>query len=344
VKSSLRPSTPEDASAIKALWQEAGLWLNSDPLELHWKYWQPRADWPGPRSFVMARGEKILAHAGLIPGVCAVGSRRLSTIHMIDWAALGTAAGAGVSLMKHVGRSADVLLAIGGSAQTLKILPHLGYRAAAPVTTFVRTLHPLRILAPSAHSAWKLPARFARSVYWKLRAPSPTLEDWQVTLVPASETRSLLSVLPAATENTAVLERNEALLRHALACPIAPMQLYSVAQGGRIRGYFLLSFVMGQVRLADCWIDSQDSFDWSALVYCAVRAAKRERRAAELVAWASDPLLTKCLLQCGFHARVTQPVQFLAPASVNFSVANLRLQMLDNDAAYRHLGRKAFLA
>ena len=327
-----------------ALWQQAGLWLSSDQLELHWKYWQPRADWPGPRSFVMARGNEILAHAGLIPGVYTLGSRRLSTVHMIDWAALGTAAGAGVSLMKHVGRSADVLLAIGGSAQTLQILPHLGYRAAAPVTTFVRTLHPLRILAPSAHSAWKLPARLARSVFWKLRAPSPALKDWQVSPVPAGEVGSLLSVLPVATENTAVFERNEALLRHALACPIAPMRLYSVAHGGRMRGYFLLSFVMGQVRLADCWIDSQDSLDWSALVHCVVREAKRERRAAELVAWASDPLLTKCLLQCGFHARGTQPVQFLAAASADFPVANLRLQMLDNDAAYRHLGRKAFLA
>jgi hypothetical protein len=29
---------------------------------------------------------------------------------------------------------------------------------------------------------------------------------------------------------------------------------------------------------------------------------------------------------------------------VDFPVANLRLQMLDNDAAYRHLGRNAFLA
>ena len=344
MKSSLRPSTPDDAPALVALWHEAGLRANTDPLELHWKYWQPRADWPGPRSFVMTRGDEILAHAGLIPAVCAVGSHRLSTVHLIDWAALGTAAGAGVSLMKHIGRSADVLLAIGGSAQTLKILPHLGYRASAPVTTFVRTLHPLRLLAPSVHSSWKLPARFARSVFWKLRAPSLALKDWQVRAVPASETGSLLSVLPVATENTAVLERNEALLCHALACPIAPMRLYSVAHGGRMRGYFLLSFVMGQVRLADCWIDSQDSLDWRALVHCAVREATRERRAAELVAWASDPLLTKCLLQCGFHARGTEAVQFLAGASVDFPVANLRLQMLDNDAVYRHLGRNAFLA
>ena len=327
-----------------ALWQEAGLRANSDPLELHWKYWQPRADWPGPRSFVMARGTEILAHAGLIPAVCARGSQRLSTVHLIDWAALGSAVGAGVSLMKHIGRSTDVLLAIGGSAQTLAILPHLGYRTAAPVTTFVRTLHPLRILAPSAHSTWKLPARFARSVFWKLRAPSPALEDWTVSPVPASEAGALIAVLPAPTEHIAVLERNEALLRHALACPIAPMRLFSVAHGARVRGYFLLSFVMGQLRLADCWIDSQEPSAWRALVHCAVREAKREHRAAELVAWASDPLLTECLRQCGFHARGIEPVQFLPAAGVDFPVANLRLQMLDNDAAYRHLGRSAFLA
>jgi hypothetical protein len=212
------------------------------------------------------------------------------------------------------------------------------------VTTFVRTLHPLRIFAPSAHSTWKLPARFVRSVFWKLLAPSPALDDWQVSPVMPDEVGSLLSVLPVASENIAVLERNEGLLRHTLACPIAPMRLYSVARESRVRGYFLLSFVMGQARLVDCWIDSAAAVDWRALVQCAVREATRERRAAELVAWASDARLTECLLQSGFHARGTQPVQFLAANGVDFPAAALRLQMLDNDAAYRHLGRASFLA
>src|SRR5277367_713063 len=102
---------------------EAGLIANTSADEQRWKYWQERPDWPGPRSYVMTRGSEILAHAALVPGVFATDSQRVRVVHLIDWAARPSATGAGVSLMKHIGRLTDALLAIGGSAQTRKILP-----------------------------------------------------------------------------------------------------------------------------------------------------------------------------------------------------------------------------
>ena len=323
---------------------EAGLSANTSADEQRWKYWQERPDWPGSRSYVMTRGSEILAHAALVPGMFATDTRRFRVIHLIDWAARPSATGAGVSLMKHVGRLTDSLLAIGGSAQTQKILPHLGFRSCGTVTSYVRTLRPLRIVTPSVHNHWRLLPRLARSAYWTLTAPAINTDGWQARPIVASEIAALAGVLPAPTREMAVLERSESLLRYVLQCPGVPMELFALERGGGVRGYFLLGFAPRQARLVDCWVQSTDPQDWRALLNCAVLAAKRRPRVAELVSWASDPMLSVCMRECGFHARGAQEVRLLSSDRANFPSITVRLQMLDNDAAYRHLGRTEFLA
>lgn len=347
--SSIRPTTVADAPALGALMAEAGLRPNSEPAHLEWKYWHQRADWPGARSFVMTRGDEILAHAAITPGACLVRTRdlpthRIPTAHVIDWAARPTATGAGVSLMKYIRQSTTALLAIGGSAQTLRLLPHLGFRPLNVVTCYVRPLHPARILTPSAHPVSTLLPRLARSMLWKLQAPSSEINGWSVRQVDSAELFRVCSVLPAPAVETAVLERSEALFRYALACPISPMSLHVVEHSGRTRGYFLLAFALRQARLADWWIDSGDPADWHALLQCAVLQAKQHPHAAELIAWGSDAALSERLRDCGFHARAEMPVQVLAPRNPELAQSPLRVQMLDNDAAYRHGGLIEFLA
>jgi hypothetical protein len=39
---------------------------------LHWKYWTPRDDYQEPRSFVIERGDKIVAHAAVWPAKAKV--------------------------------------------------------------------------------------------------------------------------------------------------------------------------------------------------------------------------------------------------------------------------------
>src|SRR5579863_6860777 len=159
-----RPSTPADVPAIIALLAQAGLRPNVEPQDLHWKYWQPRADWTGPRSFVLTDGSAILAHGGIIPGSCAWESRRLKTLHVIDWAASPREIGAGVALMNYIGQQAEALLAIGGSAQTMQILPNIGFRVTGMVTGYARAVSPLRLLRDARPRNWRLLARFARSL------------------------------------------------------------------------------------------------------------------------------------------------------------------------------------
>jgi hypothetical protein len=344
-KSSIRPSSSDDAPALAALMAEAGLIPNSEPGALRWRYWLERPEFPGPRSFVLTRNGELLAHAAIIPGVIRCwDERRIRTLHIIDWAALPSATGAGVSLMKYLGQGTDALLAIGGSAQTLKLLPHLGYKTHGTATCFVRTLHPTRILTPSIHPTWKLPARLARSMLWSLQAPSGGTEGWSATRITAAELARVAATLPLPRREMAVFERDAESFRYILGCPSVEAQMFVVERAGRARGYFLLTFALRQARLADCWLDSEDAAEWGALIQCAVQAAKRHARAAELAAWASDPLLPRSLLACGFHDRGGLPVQLLGPRAAALSAGILRVQMLDNDAAYRHNGRNEFWA
>jgi hypothetical protein len=60
----------------------------------------------------------------------------------------------------------------------------------------------------------------------------------------------------------------------------------------------------------------------------------QKRAIAELAAWGSDPVLSASLEECGFHPRFTMPVSIRSSKAIDLSAVALRVQMLDNDAAY----------
>jgi hypothetical protein len=342
-RTGIRPSTPADELAITDLLLEAGLRPNMKSDELYWKYWQERADWPGSRSFVLTKGRQVLAHAAIIHGAFVCAGRRVRVIHMIDWAARPSAPVAGVSLMKHVSRLTDALLAVGGSEQTLRILPHLGFTQCGVVKGYVRPLHPLRVLTSWTGASWRVPPRFLRSAFWAVQAPKDQFPDWYALRVEPGDVRRIAALASVRREHGVSLERSESLLAYFLACPIASMELYALEKAGRLRGYFLLSHVPGQARIADSWLDTDAESDWRALFQCAVREAGRNRDAAELLAWASDSLHAGCLEKCGFHTRFARPVQVLPSKSFQMPDVAFRVQMLDTDAAFHHPGSPSLL-
>jgi hypothetical protein len=332
----VRASTPEDGPAIVALMRDAGLEPHDDPAHLQWKYWQERPDWPGSRSYVFTDGLQILAHGAVIPGACQWKGGRGRVIHMIDWAARRSEVGVGVALMKHIGRLSDFLLGIGGSAHTLQIMPRIGYQACGTVAGYSRPLSPVALLSSPGRPHWKRIPRFARSALWSLMAPSGGEEDWITRRIEANETREIAGALPTERADAVVFERTEILFRHLLACPMAPMELFAMDRGGSIAGYFLISYVPGQARLADCWMNSSDLRDWCALVQSAVRQAVRRQGAAELVTWSSDPMLSAALQSCGFHVRLTLPIYVRSSGSLQVPTQTMRVQMVDNDACYNY--------
>jgi hypothetical protein len=338
VTRSARHTTAADVPGVLALFDAAGLRPNREPQHLHWKYWQPRPDWPSPRSFVLTDGNELIAHAALVPASCAWERQRIRLIHLIDWAARPGAVGAGVALMKHLGQRAEALLAVGGSAETQQILPHVGYCPAGAVTGYVRPLFPLRLLSADGVPLGRTLARIARNAAWTLAAPTRRGAEWQARRLAGADIEQIATVLPRSVRGMAVLERSIELFRYMLACPIVPMALFAVERAGRMRGYFLLASAPGQVRIADCWLDSDEPGDWRAMILCAVEEARRDPQAAEVVIWANDRLLAESLRACGFHARVRIPVQLRAAAGLAKPPLPLRVQMLDTDAAFLHHG------
>jgi len=321
-----------------ALFAEQHMFGNFDPQFLSWKYWQPRADWPGPRSFVVTGGDELIAHAAIVPGVFAWGGRRVAILHMYDWAArAGT--GAGVTLLKQIGRMTDALLAVGGGTETLSILPHLGFRPAGVATAYARPLYPMRIVRVGP--AWKLLPRLARAVL-RRSAAAASDSSWRARRLDTAELSQIRSVLPRPVGGLAVMERSVDLFHYLLSCPGFPMHLYAVERGSWVRGYFLLASVAGQARIADCWMESDEPSDWRALILCAVEQAKRDPQAAEVVMLASDPLLATALQSCGFHARFQIPIQIRSTGQDTIPEGTLRVQMLDNDAAYIWERRNAY--
>lgn len=337
----VRPSVPADAPAILDLLRGAGLAPDDHPDHLYWKYWQPRADWVGSRSYVLTSGDEILAHAGIVPGVCHRNEVRRRVIHLIDWAARSTEAGAGALLMKRLGKLADYLIAIGGSRDTLSMLPVLGYQHCGVVSGYVRVLSPLHILrnARAREDGWKAGARFARSVVWSALASEPSSGTWRVRRVTADELQDgSHTIIPQTTSNLLLFERSETFLRYFIGCPIVPIELYVMEREHLAQGYFILSFVPGQARLADCWINSTSHSDWLALVQLAVNAASQRDGLAELAAWSTDPMLAAALEGCGFHRRLTLPIYLRGGRNDQGLQAPPRVQMAENDASYLYFG------
>lgn len=314
--------------------RQAGLHPQTDPQHLHWKYWQERSDWPGPRSFVLTDGHDLLAHGALVPGTLCSGETRQRVVHMIDWAARRDAVGAGVLLMKYVGRQTDFLLGIGGTEHTRKIMPLIGYRFCGNVTAYVRPLSSIRLLQRPGGPRWKLGPRLARSVLWSVSAPRGDVGAWRPHPIGPEDVTQIADVLPQAMQGLPVLERSPEFFRHALACPIVPVELYALRKAGRVGGYFVLSRTPAQARLVDLWMDSADPVDWRALVQSAVGQARDQADAAEIGAWSSDARLSRALRECGFHARFTVPIYLRGTASVTPPEHTPRVQMLDNDAFY----------
>lgn len=340
----IRPSTPEDGPAIVALMRSAGLQPHGGPDHLHWKYWQERADWPGSRSFVLTDGRDLLAHVAVVPGAFWFGGTRARVVHLVDWAARREAAGAGIRLSRHVSQMSDFALATGGSRDTLRILPLMGYIDCGSISGYVRALSPIGILSTDIPSGWKLVPRMARSLLWSLAAPRGDTAGWRVRRIGIDAIEQICVPGPNQVLGKVVFERSPALLRHVLTCPIVPTELYGLEKGGRIEGYFLMSYPPGQARIADMWIASEEPADWRALINAAVNQAGSKGRLAELVVWSSDPSLSQILEDCGFHERLSLPISLRASANTAIPRDIMRVQMLDSDAFYLYFGRNELWA
>src|SRR5579872_592000 len=114
---------------------------------LAWKYFDgPGGPCEGSACSLIARSAgRVIAHVGWCPRQFVVSggaAAPVSTMHAIDW--LGSAAhpGLGALLVLRAFATAKAQYAVGGSAQSLALLPRLGFEQKGAVAVFRKVLAP----------------------------------------------------------------------------------------------------------------------------------------------------------------------------------------------------------
>jgi hypothetical protein len=305
------------------------------PELLRWKYDEPRPDWSGPRSFIWKNGHAITAHACMCPVTYTLPSGDVTGSYLIDWAASRTSAGAGVTLLRSLASRCDTLFAVGGSADTRRILPKLGYRHVCDLRFYARVLRPWRQFQTDPFPRrWKAPLRLARNTIRSL-APIPDApRDWAERRIDTFES-STQALLDARAESAfPCSRRTPELMNYYLRCPSAVFTAALLLRANVPSGWYVLSRVAGQVRIADLWVNSGSSADWSAACTLAVRAASADPEACELVASASIPPTIEAVIRAGFRFHHAEPVFVLDPRKMFASTQSLNVTFLESDLAY----------
>ena len=347
MRSQFRSTSSADAPAISAFLKDIFDMTPEnpavDPRHMQWKFWDEWGDWPESRGYVMTQDEGIVAHGAVVPLTCLWDDRRIKVVRVIDWGAKAKPVGSGVMLMKRIGQMADAVMAVGGTEMTLKIFAALGAKKCGMAHCYARPLRPLRRML-SEKGDWRAGARFARGLVWSLQAPSLIPAGWTARRVTPSQLASTPFPRPTPSPGMAVFERSTASLDYYLRCPSVPFELYMVERNQVARGYFLLAILPRQVRIAESWVDSQNVEDWRALHLLAVHQARQHSEAVEVATMCSDPVTRQSLEECGFHDRGSVELHLLDCSRKGLPVADLRVQMLEGDAAYLHDGSGSLFA
>ena len=306
------------------------------PALIHWKYFAPRPDWIGSRSYVYRDGGRIVAHGCVVPITLPLVDGALRLISVVDWAAATSIRGIGRSLMADLTALVDARLAFGGSSMGRALLhrsklsnPFASWRRGS------RIIRPSRVPQSSGTNVVVSALRWARDSTRLTMLPLVSHGEWRATLVPCFD-----DALPDAARTNGRSDfvlplRTPALLNYMLACPAARVRGYLLTWRGRPRGHLLLFCVNGQVRVGDLQIDSVLDDDWKVCHAIAVRVAREDfPEAWSASADAFAPAMEQALRRVGY--RLSPPGQCRAQdPGARLSASQLpALSMIDSDAAW----------
>jgi hypothetical protein len=292
-----------------------------NPSLLQWKYWEPREDYLQPRSFVLERDGRIVAHAGLWPVKVCTGMKNELGIHLIDWAADPGVSGAGVFLLQRLAETCDFLYAIGGTEITLSILRTLGFRQIAEALVWARPIRPWRQILNHQSVDLRLPLRLVRNFWWS-RAPRATVEDGWRALQLSEDHLNGLGVFTK--------ERDDSFFRYIQRCPLARCLMFNVFENDHPVGCFVLSAKWEQTRFAGVWLEDTSPRAWRAVFQLAQDAALRLTSTSEIVVRGTTEACAEAAAQTGMRLRAKVPVLVQRKAGADGPLP-LQFHFLDND-------------
>jgi hypothetical protein len=266
----------------------------------------------------MERDGRIIAHVGLWPVTVRNGTKRERGVHAMDWAADPHARGAGWALIKNLTRTFDFVYGIGGEDITRAILPKLGFRTVAEALTWARPIRPLRQMLKHPSRDWRLPPRFARNLWWSQIPLRQLSSDWAAFAATAEG-----FAIPAG-------ERDESFFRYLQQCPVATCLTFNIANKGRVVGFFALSVVREQARVAGVWLESPSPEIWRIAFHLAHNAALKHTNVSELVARCSTEASVIGAKQAGLRLLKRTPVVLFRNDGSEV-LPPLQFQMCDSD-------------
>jgi hypothetical protein len=287
---------------------------------LRWKYFQPRLDWAGPRSFVIEKAGRLVAHAGVWPVMLKDGT---AGVHLIDWASDPQSPGAGVTLLHRITKTYAFVIGIGGSPQTMAIFPKFGFQHAGEALTWARPIRPLRQMFRHQAKNMGLVGRAARNLWWSV-SPSRAVPGG-FRAVPSSSVR------------------DGAFFQYLTQCPMADFLSFTILRKGQSAGSFALSICGDQARVAGIWLeDPSDSANWRAAFLLAQEAALRHTGCSELIARAALEASAAGAAQAGMRIRKRFPA-FLYSKHDWRGAFPLQFQLVDNDEVFLRGADAGFL-
>jgi hypothetical protein len=309
---------------------------------LRWKYFEPRQDWAGPRSYVLESGGSIRAHGAIWPSTLITPAGRHTAFNFIDWAAEASRTGAGVALLQKMSRLAEVVIVLGGSAQARKILPVAGFKKSSSIRYFARPLRPVAQLAGSWRWNWKAPARVGRNVWLRLVPPIRPMPGWSLDPAGPRELSELFRARDEDPAGGARFARSAELIDYYLQCPIVRSQAFVLRRGQQSRGYAVITQAGRQARIVDAWVASDGLEEWRALFGLCLLGALESGQAYELATLTSSEPAGAALEASGFAARGSEALMWFNRSGLDLTAMPVRLQMLDCDASFVHEGTAQF--
>jgi hypothetical protein len=309
-----------------------------DSRLLRWKYWTPVNSWDGSRSMVLENDGVIAAHGGCCPLRFTTGEagKAVSSVQVIDWASDNTVPGGGLLIQRHVLRLCDTLLAIGGSEDTLKLIPQVKwFRPLPPCLIYGRPLRPFRMRRRS--TTIREAGRTLRNVKWSLFPvvrPSPEWTWHPITKFSA----------PFAMPFTgAMIERTADELNYMLDCPGATFVPLLVSRKATVCGHALLSLVHGQCRIVDLVVADPELDTWSSALASLLGWIRTETPAAEVSVGSSLEMMQQVFTDCGFRRRGARAVFMADPAKKLAEITPVEINFLIGDSAYLGVPDNPFL-
>ncbi len=340
---SFRATTPIDVERLAAFLRRAfGMPEGAPQFDLDsllWKYWFPRDDWHGSRSYVLEKDGQIEAHCALLPVTYRSTHGRAVAAHFIDWAADPRSMGAGVRVLRKVATLTEMLCAVGGSEDTRKILPLIGFRPAGEMALFACPVRPLRQAVTHQYRNWKLPLRLIRNALWSRSALGGGAPGW--SFEPTTPDRVPPDLWSPPPTERAVRERSPSLYPYYLACPSHRFRLFLISHQGRPAGCCLIGFYRGQARIADLWLQDESPESYEDAYRVTLLASMTDPSVAEVVASTSDPSQQKALSRSGFREFRRDPIVTLPHRGL--PAHGLDCQMLDNDSTFLATESPAYL-